>query len=700
MTFKDLVRLLRRRWLTAFSVFAVVFASFMAYSRYNERPAYRARTRVLITTPPILVTASQGTQWISVNQMEPRTWHSIITSRQIREASEKALRASVERDKLGYAVNPAWFHSVTVVPEQGSQLTWIEATAPTAAIAADVANAVALEVDAYSREIATKDLRDARASGEEQRAREEAAAAAAEAAARKIRDDARSRLGSDNLELEVRKLSEEINAHDTRRRDIERRLNANRLRLERVRADRSVADHLQREGVPRLAGSASVESRLLESALVARLSDRLETLHRDLLAALRKYTEEHPLVKGLRGDIRQGELDLTRAKMQALGQDIDREEVTLRTDSELGGIELKVLQPEAGILRERLNLLSPLLDDVKNRERLAHDARARMTTQDTLIANLSAAPKTGYVQMLKDGAALPDDALRVEARLGKSWPVALMASLILGLSFAFLVEFVDTTLRTDYDVRRHLDYPVLAVVPKVAKSELGAAQAPRTGILSEIFDTLATVLFSAPSEHPSRVFLITSTNPREGKTAASVNLATALARQGRRTLLVDADLRVPSVHTAMMLPNAAGLSELLAGAAQLDSEGILQTLEIPNLTVITSGVSVDNPYELLDPARVGPIVAQMRQQFDAVVIDTPPVLRTGDALKMAGSADAVLFVIESGKTDTRQATWAKRLLQNVGARVSGVILNRAISDTEEYYYYYGAAGRRKEARSA
>src|SRR5205814_9245009 len=133
--------------------------------------------------------------------------------------------------------------------------------------------------------------------------------------------------------------------NETHRHDLERRGAPNRLLLGRIRSDRSVADHLQREGVPRLA-TASGESRIQESPIVRQVSDRLESLHRELLAAVRRYTEEHPLVKNLRSDIRQTELDLTRARIQALGSDIDREELALRTDNELVAIEIRVLEPE------------------------------------------------------------------------------------------------------------------------------------------------------------------------------------------------------------------------------------------------------------------------------------------------------------------------------------------------------------------
>jgi len=696
VTFKDLVRLLRRRWLTAGLVFAAVFTGFMGFSYVTERAQYRARARVLITTPPILLTATQGSQWISVSQMDPKTWISIISGPQVRKFVEAAFRKQFPQVDF----RPEWLNTVSASLDTDGQLAWIEAIAPTPELAANLANVVAEQAEIYSKEIAGQNLSKARTNTAENLRKERDAQQAEEASARKLRDGARARLGSDNLELDVRKLEEETLSHDSHRRDLERRGATNLLKLERIRSDRSVAEHLQREGVPRLA-TASGESRIQESPVVKQVSDRLESLHRELLVELRRHTEEHPQVKNLRADIRQTELDLTKARIQALGSDIDREELSLRTDNELIAIEVRVLEPEVREMRDRLALLTPVLDDIRLKERAAQDARGRAATVETILAQLASAPEASYVQRLPADLAKADETVRIEMRLRKSWPVALLASIIVGISFAFLREFVDTTLRSDHDIRRHLDYPVLAVVPRVVSGDVLTVRSARASIMSEIFDTLATVLLSTPSDRPSRVFMITSTNPQEGKTVTSINIAVAFARQGKRTLLVDGDMRVPSIHTSLTLPSSPGLSEVLAGTVQVTDEGVLQGSEVPNLTVLPCGVQPENPYELLDPTRLGPVTAQLREQFDVIVFDSPPILRTGDALKISSVAEQSLFVVEAGRTEQRQAAWAKRLLANVGTRMAGAVLNRAVTETEEYYYYYGAASgqSRKEARA-
>jgi capsular exopolysaccharide synthesis family protein len=685
VTFKDLLRLLRRRWLTALLGSLMVIAGFTAYSTIKERPTFRARARVLISAPPLFVSA-QTNQWVAIETKDINTWIAIIRSGKVLGPAREQLK----KELPGF--DPSWADSVGVTAE-GQQLVWIEATAPTGAQAAAVANAVAKATEAYDRAETAGELEEAIRKAKTQIDEQAKVQEKELAAARRERDAAKTRLAAESLELDVRKLQEDILGHETRRRDVERRLSTNRLRLERVGADRSAVEHLQREVSPR---TASAQLRIYENPRVRAATERLEGLHRDLNSMRRRYTEEHPQVKNARADLREAELALTRTQIEALGRDMDAEELGIRADSELGLIELRVLEPELRELRLRLADLAPYLERAVAHERLAADAKARQATLESLRAQFETAPTPSYVRELE--TAKSEEAVPVELRLRKSWPVALLAGVIVGLSLAFLLDFVDTSLRTDYDVKRHLDFPVLAVIPKVDPEEILTVRAAPASVVAELFDTLATVLLSTPAPQPSRLFLVTSTNPQEGKTAVSIDLAVALARQGKRTLLVDGDMRVPAVHTSLGLPNDLGLSSLLGGQVTLETEGLLHEVEVQNLRVLPSGISPENPYELLDPARVAVAAAQMRESYDAIVVDTPPVLRTGDALKFSSAADAVLFVVESGKTDQRQATWAKRLLSNVNAKVAGVVLNRAQRESEEYYYYYGGRRGRREVR--
>jgi polysaccharide biosynthesis transport protein len=677
VTLKDLLRVLHRRWPSAVIVFGLMLLAVFGYARMTEVPAFRARTKIHLSTPPVLLTANQNSQWVSISSVDPRTWTSFILSRSTRAAALQL---------LGPSARPEWVENITVVPET-DQLLWIEAVGPTAEIATNVANAVAEAARTDSIARANRERQAAIEKTQARRKQEKDAQDAGESDARREREAARTQQAAEDLELDLRKVNEDLLAHGGRRRDLDRRLASNRLKLERIRSDRSVAEHLQREGVPRLA-TASAASRVEDNPRVLEVSNRVETLHRDLVALLRKYTAEHPQVKSARADLREAELELTRARTAALGRDIDREELALRTDDELATIEIRVLEPELRTLRDRAAALSPFLERARVAEKKAVEAATRLAALDGLLDQLEATRvSSGYVGIEELAAA--SDAARIELRLAgwRFWAFAILMSVVAGVSVAFVLDFVDTTIRTDYDILRHLDWPTLAVVPQVSRSRLlTLIPDDTTRGIANVFDTLATVLLSYPSERAARIFLVTGTNPQEGKTSSSINLAAALARQGKRTLLIDGDLRNPAIHSSFSLERSTGLADLLGGAAMPATPGLFVDTQLPTLKILTSGSPNDNPYEVLDPARILPVAGQLRELFDALVIDSPPILGAGDALKFSGAADAVLFVIESGRTDVRQATWAKRLLASVNAKVAGALLNRA-GETMAYYHY-------------
>lgn len=677
MTLKDLLRVLHRRWPAALATFGVLYLVVLAYAKVAEKPAYKARVKLHLETPPVLLSATQGSQWISLSSVDPRTWTSIILGRATREA---ALR------RLGEAGRAEWFENLSVVAET-EQLLWIEAVASTPEAAVAAANALAEEARADSEARANRDRLAGIQATQARRRQQKEAQAAAEHESRREREGARRLYGVEELELEHRKVNEDLLSHAGRRRDLDRRIAANRLKLERIREDRTVAEHLQREGVPRLA-TASAASRVEDSPRVRELSTRVEELHRALLLLLRKYTDEHPQVKTGRFELREAELALSRGRIEALGRDMDREELGLRTDDELAAIEIRVLEPELRALRDRTAALTPVLDRVRAAEKTAGEAAARVATLDALLAQLEASPVAGGYVRIEEPAG-PDSTSRIELRFTgwRFWLFVSMVCLVAGVSVAFVIDFVDTTIRTDYDILRHLDWPTLAVVPRVPRPHLLTLipdDASRG--IANVFDTLATVLLSYPAERAARVFLVTGTNPGEGKTSSSINLAAALARQGKRTLLVDGDLRNPTVHVNFGLERQAGLSDLLAGTAMPATPGLFIDTQLPTLKLLIAGQPSDSPYEVLDPARVVPVTGQLRELFDAVVVDSPPILGAGDALKFSGASDAVLFVLEAGRTDVRQATWAKRLLSSVNAKVAGALLNRA-GETMAYYHY-------------
>ncbi len=241
---------------------------------------------------------------------------------------------------------------------------------------------------------------------------------------------------------------------------------------------------------------------------------------------------------------------------------------------------------------------------------------------------------------------------------------------------AFMVEYLDDSIKTPEDVLRHLRLPVIGMVgemdvPKGEKGGVFVSEFPRSPI-SESFRTLRTNLDFAAVDHPLKSILVTSANPSEGKSTVAVNLAAVIAQGDRQVILVDADLRRPSTHRFFQIPNRKGLSEIFRH--QLDLQGALTKIDDMSLRVLTCGSVPPNPAELLGSERMGVILEELEKLADIVIVDSPPFI-VADPVSLAAKVDGVLLVLEPGETRIDAAQAMLESVQRSGARVLGVVLN-------------------------
>jgi succinoglycan biosynthesis transport protein ExoP len=206
--------------------------------------------------------------------------------------------------------------------------------------------------------------------------------------------------------------------------------------------------------------------------------------------------------------------------------------------------------------------------------------------------------------------------------------------------------------------------------------------------MAEAYRAMRTSLLLSSLGAPPKVILVTSALPQEGKTTTSINSAIVLAQKGSRVLLVDADLRRPGIHKALGLQLRSGLSNVLTGNASLQ-QAITRSALVPTLFVLPAGTPPPNPAELLSSTHMRELIAQLREQYDHIVIDTPPTLSVTDAVILSTCADSVVLVIRSGQTAKHALRRARDILIQVNAHVSGVLMNAADLHSAEYYYYYG-----------
>ncbi|THE09492.1 polysaccharide biosynthesis tyrosine autokinase [Bacillus timonensis] len=204
--------------------------------------------------------------------------------------------------------------------------------------------------------------------------------------------------------------------------------------------------------------------------------------------------------------------------------------------------------------------------------------------------------------------------------------------------------------------------------------------------ISEQYRTIRTNIEFSTVDEEMRTIMVTSSGPGEGKSTTTNNIAVVFAQQGKKVLLVDSDLRKPTVHYSFRINNHTGLTNVLTKQETLINA--VQATEQENLFVLTSGPIPPNPAELLGSKAMDQFINEVKGLFDVVVFDTPPVLAVTDGQVLANKVDGVVVVVSSGKTETEAALKAKETLMNSKAKLLGVVLNNIKRTESQYYYYY------------
>ncbi|WP_217586484.1 CpsD/CapB family tyrosine-protein kinase [Lentibacillus saliphilus] len=209
---------------------------------------------------------------------------------------------------------------------------------------------------------------------------------------------------------------------------------------------------------------------------------------------------------------------------------------------------------------------------------------------------------------------------------------------------------------------------------------------PRSPV-SEQYRTIRTNLQFSSVDENMQTIMLTSSGPGEGKSMTAANLAVVYAKQDKKVLLIDADLRKPTVHYTFGLNNLSGLSNVLVGESNL--EDAISMTDVPGLEVMSCGPIPPNPSELLGSKRMKALIQHARQSYDMIIFDTPPVLAVTDAQILANQCDGALLVVRSKVTDTEGAKKAVELLSAGDTKILGTVLNDVEAKNSNYYYYYG-----------
>lgn len=414
------------------------------------------------------------------------------------------------------------------------------------------------------------------------------------------------------------------------------------------------------------------------AALAGKLAE-LEVQKRGLSAEL---TDTHPQVKSLQGQIDEIQKKLVAifetSRKNLVAQEIEVNQILNRYEA-----AIKLL-PEAERDLARLMRHTKVNADVYT-FLLQKSEEARIAKAST-ISNID----------VVDPAILPMTPIKPNKK--KNILLGLLVGLMLAVGLAMFQEYLDDTIKDADGARLELGMPVLAVIPHIQskgapdssskEASLVANLEPKS-VVAEAFRALRTSLHFSVIGGEKKVYLGTSTFPGEGKTTIIANLAVTLAQTGARVMIVDADLRRPNLHNIYGHSKVPGLSEILAGDKTAD-EAVHKT-DIAGLAFISAGTTPPNPAELLGSTQMSTFIDELRQRYDYVLIDAPPVLAVSDAPLLAACCDMMILVLETERVPLKAAHHMVELLRNVQAPIVGVVVNDKSGKSRERYGYYGSS---------
>ncbi len=365
------------------------------------------------------------------------------------------------------------------------------------------------------------------------------------------------------------------------------------------------------------------------------------------------------------------------------------------------------LSEQLAIIESDMEATQQAINDLQDSESAADQAElARLQTTKTQYQNNFASLLQSYEEIrLAEVQTMDNIVIAEPARLPR-FPIkprklqnTLLAAVVgcmLAVGVAFLIEYLDDTIKSSEDVSQALGLSTLGAITRFSTEDedrLITAAQPRSPI-SEAYRALRTNIQYSSVDNPLRTLLITSTDPTEGKTTTVANLGTVMAQAGLSVIVVDSDLRRPVLHQYFEASRNLGLTNALLDKSP-STDGYLQETEVENLRVLASGPLPPNPSELLNSQRMRELIERLKGEADVLLFDSPPILAVTDASILANQVDGVLLVVDAGATRQGMAQRGKEQLDKVGANLLGVALNKLSHRGRGgyyYYYYYSSEG--------
>lgn len=503
---------------------------------------------------------------------------------------------------------------------------------------------------------------------------------------------------------------ESSNLHELRMAEIEKArsllLVANaQLKAEIESIEAALKQGGNREALTMLASKAKANSDRGERRPREAVEEKLFAAMLEQQDMLEDYGPDHPRVKAV------------DKRMRLLREQLGNMPLPETADTaDFLAVYLDSLKQEMKVGQQRLAEYDSLFE----RERNAAKDLAQFHLQDEMYRNDIARNKQMFDAVIKrlEEISLVKDADRginmqllfrpghgvlVQPQLLKVLGLVAVIGIVVGLGLAYLVDIADKSFRSPDEIRRTLGLPVLGHIPVIEQGRHAAAEDEEhpglakivctyhqpKGRSAEAYRAVRTGLYFSAHGEGHKVIQITSPNPGDGKTTLAANLAVSMADSDKRVLLIDADFRRPRVHKYFALDNEVGVSSVIAGDAEvLDA---VQQTPVKNLWAMPCGARPHNPSDLLTSPRFKELIDLVRDQYDFVIIDTPPILAVTDSSVVAPRADAVLLVVRLTKHARDSALRTTEMLNGLGARILGVVIN-GVGKSTGYGYGYQRYG--------
>jgi capsular exopolysaccharide synthesis family protein len=560
----------------------------------------------------------------------------------------------------------AFLGNLTVAAVRNSRMVVVKFTSQNPQLAANVANAL---TDAYTKQnLEFKSLNASEAAEwlgsqlEEQRKKVEAS----QTALQRYREQTES-VSTDSRENTVMQKLNELNTAVTHAKT-ERILKEAAYR--RVQALQDTQANL--DAVPAILGNGFIQT----------LKTQLSDLLRQQAQLRRTLGDRHPEMLKLQESIDAAQTRL-RGEVAKVVDGLRHDFLAAEAEEQGLGAAVEAQKREALVMRRKQI----------EYDTLEHSAASDRQIFETLLQRTKETGVSGQglgsnIRVI-DTADIPRSP--ISPKKERNLFLAFVGGTMLAVGLAFFVDYLDKSIQTPDEVKEHLGLTCLGLVPTTKDTPGSEGLLMSNGVpprFKESFRMLRTNVLFASSKEPLRTILVTSTGPNEGKTVVATNLAIALAQTGQQVVLVDGDMRRPSIHKALLAHQEPGLSEAVTSG--LLAPGIVQATAIPGLSILSSGATPPNPSELLSSPHLKELLNALTEQYAWVVIDSPPVMAVTDASLIANVVGGVLFVVAAEKTLAPIAMNALEQLEGASAWFVGAVLNRVDLERNAFFYssYY------------